>query len=214
MNLSSPLSSLIPSLDAVALEVLAGTESALGVSRIHQLGRRGSRQGVTNALERLSEHGLVTAERTNHGSVYRLNREHLLTPSVLLAADTRHELFRRLAAACGSLSPAPLSVSVFGSVARSDSNSDSDIDLLILVDEDPTDIDCWIDGLYDLTLQVDAWTGNRLAAITHSTSHLTDLVRAGEPIVESWTEDAVTIFGTEIRTVLSQVRGRSVDRRP
>ena len=212
MNLSSPLSSLIPSLDAVALELLAGTESALGASRIHQLSRRGSRQGITNALDRLVVHGLVTAEPTNHGAMYRLNREHLLTPSVILAADARRELFRRLAAACGSLSPAPLSVSLFGSVARGDSTPDSDIDLLIVVDDDPSEIDSWIDGLHDLTLQVDAWTGNHLAAITHSTSHLTDLVRAGEPIVDSWTEDAVTIFGTDICAVFNHARGQAVDR--
>ncbi len=34
MGLSSPLSSLIPTLDAAVLEVLAGTESGLGVSQI------------------------------------------------------------------------------------------------------------------------------------------------------------------------------------
>jgi predicted nucleotidyltransferase len=214
MNLSSPLSSLIPSLDAVALEVLAGTESALGASRIHQLGRRGSRQGITNALDRLVEHGLVTAEPTNHGAMYRLNREHLLTPSVLLAADARRELFRRLAAACGSFSPAPVSVSLFGSVARSDSTPDSDIDLLIVVSGDPTDVDRWSEGLFDLTVQVDAWTGNHLAAITQTLCHLTDLVRAGEPIIDSWQEDAVTIFGSDIRSVFNQVRGQASDRRP
>lgn len=214
MNLSSPLSSLIPSIDAVALEVLADTESALGASKIHQLGRRGSRQGITNALDRLVEHGLVTAEPTNHGAMYRLNREHLLTPSVLLAADARRELYRRLAAACRSFSPAPLSVSLFGSVARGDSTPASDIDLLIVVADEPTDVDSWIDGLYDLTMQVDAWTGNHLSAITHTASHLTDLVRAGEPIVDSWKQDAVTIFGTDIRTLFNHARRQAVERRP
>lgn len=78
MDLSSPLSSLIPSMDAAALEVLVRTQTGLRVSKIRQLSRRGSRQGIANALERLVEHGLVDAEPTNFGFTYRLNRNHIL----------------------------------------------------------------------------------------------------------------------------------------
>lgn len=212
MDLANPLSSLIPSLDAVVLEVLAGTEGSLGASRIHQLGRRGSRQGIVNALDRLVEHGLVNAEPTNHGSTYQLNREHVLAPSVLLASAARQEFFRRLTTACGRLSPTPVSVSVFGSVARNDSTPASDIDLLIVVEHDITDMDAWIDQLYVVSEQVDAWTGNRLAPITHTIGHLADLIRAREPIVDSWREDAITIAGTELRTVLNRSGGNPLDR--
>lgn len=205
MNLSSPLSSLIPSLDAVALEVLAATESALGASRIHHLGRRGSRQGIVNSLDRLVEHGLVTSEPTNHGAMYRLNREHVLAPAVLLGVGARHEFIRRLTSACGQLTPVPVSVCLFGSVARNDSRPDSDIDLLIVVETTPADVEGWIDQLYVLTGQVEAWTGNDLEVITRSVSDLPDLIRAGEPILDSWREDATTVFGTDIRTVLNNV---------
>lgn len=210
MNLSSPLSSLIPSLDAVALEVLAGTESALGASRIHHLGRRGSRQGIVNSLDRLVEHGLVTSEPTNHGAMYRLNREHVLAPAVLLGVEARHEFIRRLAAACEQLVPVPVSVSLFGSVARNDSRPDSDIDLLVVLEEYPDDVEGWIDQLLVLTGQVAAWTGNHLEAITHSTGHLADLIRAGEPVLDSWREDATTIFGTDVRTVLNSAAPRPI----
>ena len=46
MDLAHPLSSLIPSLDSVVLEVLSGTEGALGATKIHRLGAWGSRPGV------------------------------------------------------------------------------------------------------------------------------------------------------------------------
>lgn len=202
MNLSSPLSSLIPSMDAVALEVLAGTQGALGASKIQQLGRRGSRQGIVNALDRLVRHGLVLSEPTNFGSMYRLNRQHLLAPAVLQAAEARHELLRRLEHECGELDPVPVSATLFGSVARNESTSDSDIDLLIVLDTHPQDLDAWVDRLHRLSDLVEMWTGNRLQVITHDIDHLRQLVRAGEPIVESWREDGITVFGADIRTLL------------
>lgn len=212
MDLSNPLSSLIPSLDAAALEVLAGTESALGASRIHQLSGRGSRQGIVNALNRLVEHGIVAAEPTNYGSVYRLNREHVLAPAVLLAADARRTLIQRLAEACDRLSPRPLSAYLFGSVARNDANPRSDIDLLLVTDEETlTDVDGWPDQLYQLAEQVRRWTGNRLGVLAHSPGHLADLVRSHEPIVDSWRDDAITLFGPDIRTILAQTQHRSED---
>lgn len=204
MNLSSPLSSLIPSMDAVALEVLAGTQGALGASKIHRLGRRGSRQGIVNALERLVEHGLVLSEPTNHGFMYRLNRDHLLAPAVLQAAEARHELLRRLARECGELDPVPVSAAVFGSVARNDSTAASDIDLLIVLDAYLEDLDPWLDQIHELSQLVELWTGNRLQVITHDVDHLDQLVTAGEPIVQSWREDGVTLFGSELTTLLGR----------
>ena len=135
MNLSSPVGSLIPSMDGVVLEVLAGTHSALGPSRIHALGHRGSRPGVSLALGRLADQGLVHAEPTNYGHTYRLNRDHVLAPAVLAAAEARAEFLRRLTAGCQALRPAPLSVALYGSVARRESDDASDIDLLVVVDE-------------------------------------------------------------------------------
>lgn len=138
--------------------------------------------------------------------LYRLNRKHILTPAILLAADSRRTLIQRLTQACGGLSPSPLSVSLFGSVARNDSTPHSDIDMLIIVNEDlDHDLDNWIDQLSDLALNVEGWTGNRLEAITHSFSHLAELVQADEPIVDSWRHDAVTLFGTDIHTLLNQI---------
>lgn len=213
MDLTSPLSSLIPTLDAVVLEVLAGTQGALGTSKVHRLGRRGSRQGVANALDRLVEHGIVLAEPSNHGAMYRLNRAHILTSAVLHAADARSLFLRRLSGAISTLSPTPVSASLFGSVARNESTLHSDIDVLIVVaDDEDGDPDGWTAQLYDLAIQVEAWTGNHLETITHSLAHLAELVQAGEPIVGSWREDAVTLLGTDIRTILDETGPRSLVR--
>lgn len=208
MDLSSPLSSLIPSMDGAALEVLVGTESSLGASRIHRLARRGSRQGIVNALERLVEHGLVQSEPTNFGHAYRFNRDHLLAAPVLQVASARQELFGRLSAECAELDPTPLAAVVFGSQARGDSTPSSDIDLLLLIDTQPEDVESWLEQLGELSLKVQSWTGNRLQTLTHDLDHVEDLVAANEPIIEGWREDGITILGSDIRTMLRSVEQR------
>lgn len=199
-------------MDAVALEVLAGTQGAFGASKIHQLGQRGSRQGIVNALDRLVEHGLVLSEPTNHGSMYRLNRDHLLAPAVLQAAEARHVLLRRLADQCRQLDPAPVSAALFGSVARNDSTETSDIDLLLILEQQPEDLDPWIDQLHGFSELVELWTGNRLQVITHDLDRLNQLVIAGEQIIESWREDAITILGTDLRALLRREAPLAVPR--
>ncbi len=83
--------------------------------------------------------------------------------------------------------------------------------LLIVDDNSLLDLDNWIEQLHDLSEQVEAWTGNRLEAITHSIGHLDELARAGEPIINSWRNEAVTFFGTDIRTILGHEYNESAE---
>ena len=211
MDLTSPLRSLIPSLDSVVLEVLARTEGALGVSRIHRLGGRGSRAGISLVLDRLVEHGLVLAEPSNVGSVYWLNREHVLFDAILVASNARQEFLRRLGEACSRLQPEPTTAALFGSVARRESGPDSDIDLLLVIpDTTDTQAEVWTDQLDALRRQVLAWTGNRLEPIVVTSAHLRTLNDAGEPITRSWQDEAVTVFGTDVANALGRRPGREV----
>jgi len=210
VDLSAPLASLIPSLDAAVLEVLAGTESALGASQIQRLARRGARSGVRRVLDRLTEHGLILAEPTNLGYVYRLNRDHLLAPAVHVAATARSEFLRRLAASCEELRPQVISAALFGSTARRQSTPMSDIDLVLIVEngseaaEDPAEV--WDQQIRDLEDAVLAWTGNRLECLILSESQLGHAVVSEEKIVEAWLHEALPLAGTALPTVISGVR--------
>jgi predicted nucleotidyltransferase len=213
MDLSSPISSLIPTLDAAVLEVLAGTESALGVSQIHRLARRGARSGVHRVLERLTEHGLVAAEGTNMGFVYRLNRDHVLAPSVLSAVGARAEFYERLTRACEALSPKVVSAALFGSTARRESGVESDIDVLLVVADDSVRTDAWEQQVRHLEDQVLGWTGNRLECLTLDREHLRAAVDSGQAIVSSWREEAVTLAGAPLPTLLRPLRVSDEGRR-
>ena len=192
---TSPIASLIPSLDAAVLEVLAAAERPLGVSQIQRQTRRGARSGVHRVLDRLVEHGLVEASPSNVGSVYRLNTEHVLAPAVLIAVRARAELVRRLAAACEALEPAIVAAALHGSVARGEAGPESPIDLFLVVGDDHLLSAEWDRQLHDLDDQVRAWTGNRLERMVLTRHHLQELADTGEPILEAWRRDAIVLVG-------------------
>lgn len=203
MDLAAPLRSLIPSLDSAVLEVLAGTASGLSATQIARLSSRGTRAGQHAVLNRLVEHGLVLAEPSNTGSLYSLNREHLLAPAVLAAMNAGEEFFSLLTRRCESLAPLPAHVSVFGSHARAEATASSDIDLMVIVDDEVDIHDArWSDQVEDLEDQVLRWTGNRLETLVLSMTRFRAVVRAGEPLVATWAADARTVVGPRPRELV------------
>jgi predicted nucleotidyltransferase len=207
VDLRHPLRSLVPSLDSAALEVLAGTESSLGTSRIQKLAGRGSWAGYQKVLDRLVQHGLVISERTNNGFAYRLNREHLLAPAVLAAVAVRRELLARLTGAVADLAPQADHASIFGSFARAEGAAESDIDLFLVM---PVDYDCdtgrWQAQLQQLEDQVLAWTGNRLEVLVLDRRQLADAATAGEPVLTSIRAEGLTLHGPHLDALLSKAK--------
>lgn len=204
MDLASPLRSLIPSMESAVLEVLAGTESGLGTTQIARLARRGTRPGHQKALDRLAEHGLVLAEPSNNGFVYRLNREHVLVPALTTAMNARQVVIKRLADAIRQLEPTPTHASLFGSFARHEGTPHSDIDLLVVVPaERERHSPDWQRQIQRLEDEVYSWTGNRLEVLAFSLSTLADAVRAGEPIIESLRDESAPLIGVRFATLVA-----------
>ncbi len=203
MDLSLPLRSLVPSLDSVVLDVLAGTESGLTLAQIARIGDRGSRQGLALVLDRLVEHGLVHAEPAGRGHLYRLNRDHVLAEAVLSASGARAVLLQRIARAAAALVPTPTHVSAFGSFARREGGPDSDIDMLAVLPDAARADEQWHEQLRDLADLVHNWSGNRLECIGINEQELRALARRREPIVEAWLSDSITVYGVPLETLIS-----------
>jgi predicted nucleotidyltransferase len=203
VDLSSPLRSIAPGLDSAVLQVLAGTHSGLSASQIARLAPRGSRTGLLPVLDRLVGHGLVIAEPANQGYLYRLNREHVLADAVLIATAARSSALDRLAAVVGALGPHLIHASVFGSFARADGDADSDVDLLLVTRDDDSSPE-WVERLHRLGDSVLAWTGNRLEHVVLSMEQMSAAVASGEPVVSSWLDEAVTLHGPSIQTLVQE----------
>ena len=208
MNLASPLRTLIPSLESAVLEVLVRTESQMSPTQIARLAPRGSRQGLTLALDRLVEHGLVVAEPANHGYGYRFNRGHVLAETVFGGIRAKTELVERLESAIATLDPQPMHVALFGSVARGDGDEGSDIDLFVLISSsvDVRDDEDWKRQLRRLEDDVLVWTGNRLEPLVLTFDDLVQAVGDEEPIVDSLLADAIGLHGPPLRELVEIAR--------
>lgn len=174
MDLSRPISTVIPSAHGPVLEVLARTDVPLtgrGVAVLTE--GRVSHARTRQVLLELVASGLVSAQEAPPARLYRLNRQHLAAAAVTALADLRTTLLDRMRELCQGWARPAKAVWLFGSLARGDSTASSDVDVLVVRSdrvqgEDPA----WVEQLAELTDQVRAWTGNRCELLEYAESEL------------------------------------------
>lgn len=208
MQLSHPLSSIVPTLDARVIEVLAGTTRPLSGREVGRIIGEGSPNGVWKALNRLEQSGIVHADRQRQATYYLANRDHLAWPAIESLARLRGELFRKLETEIEAWPMAPLHASVFGSTARGESDATSDLDLLLIRPDglDEEQLEAWDRQLDALRDHIARWTGNQAQTFSIDRDRLAEHVRADDPLVRSWIADEVHLAGTPIRDLVALAR--------
>jgi hypothetical protein len=187
MDVSLPISSVIPSLDGPVLAALAGTSQPSGLSDVRRLtGGRGSVAGIRKVLLRLVETGIVDAVPGG----YLLNREHIAAPAIEQLAQLHGQLADRIRGVLGAWDGEVLLAGMFGSAARRDGDEHSDIDLLVV--SDSPGLDEIADTLGERILR---WTGNDAQVIARAVADIQHLRRTREPILAEWERDLLVLEG-------------------
>ncbi len=203
MNVARPYGVISHPLDSEVLHVLAGADTGLTGRRIARLANGGTQQGISKALSRLSEEGLVERQVAGSSILFKLNRGHLAAAPIVQLMRLREELVARLAGELSGWAVAPVHASLFGSAARGDGDAGSDIDLFIVrpagVDADAPD---WRKQLEMLAAQVETWTGNRAGIVDVSEDALDDLRKRRPAVVEELEGDALRLVGPEPTALL------------
>ena len=186
MDVSLPITTVVPSLDGPVLAALASTTTPLGLAAVHTRAGRGSKSGVRSVLQRMVEEGLVL----DVPGGYVLNRDHVAAPAIELLAGLHGELAARIRQEVEAWPVPPALVGLYGSAARRDGDAHSDIDVLV-VSDDP-ELDERVDAL---AAQIRRWSGNDAHVIGRTPAEVGRLRRAKEPILAEWTSDLVVIAG-------------------
>jgi predicted nucleotidyltransferase len=208
MDLSFPLSTIAPTLDAGVLQVLSATTAGCTAAEAHRRLGRGSDEGVRKVLSRLVGQGVVLVETPARYPVYRLNREHLAAPHIEALTRVRGELLDRIRAEVRSWVVEPIHAGLFGSFARGTADSDSDIDVLLIRPAILTDVEDadWLEQLDRLDLQIRMWTGNIAQIIDISPATLAHMVRERDPLIDSWRADDIPVQGELLLDLLRELR--------
>lgn len=205
MDVSAPYRAVIPSLDGHVLMALARLAAPVTGRRVHRLTGVGSEAGVRKVLTRLEEHGLVRVTKAGSALLYEAHRAHVAWPAVLDLANLRSEVVARMRREIEAWPTPPRSVAVFGSAARGDGDTASDIDVAVIRRRQTEPDDEWQAQLDRLREQVTEWTGNRCQVYELSTEELEQHVAAGEPIVDEWRRDALTVAGADLRRLVADL---------
>ena len=205
MDLSSPISSVIPSAHGAVLAVLARTHEPLSGRRVAALtdGRVGQRR-VNDVLGELADAGIVRCERHPPAKLYVLNREHVAAAGVIALASQWEELLRRIRDELVGWQVPPVSACLFGSAARGSAQLDSDLDILLVTDlHDARRESEWQHQVDRLTEQVQAWSGNACEVLELSRDDLAAAAARDDRLVRELRADAIKLGGRDIRLLLA-----------
>ncbi len=205
MDLSNPLATVTPTLDAAVLLALSATTGMSTGGQVHRMARAGSADGVRKVLARLVRQGIVDAEDHPHATLYRLNRDHVAAGPILELTRLRARIVENISKEIQAWSVAPIHASLFGSFARGQADDDSDIDILIVADH-VTDEDAWQGQIDTLARNVRRWTGNDAHIVAITLDRLTAMLEPEDPLVESWRSECVPLTGLRILDLLRQAR--------
>ncbi len=208
MDLSFPLATVAPTLDAGVLHVLAGTTAECTAAEVHRRLGHGSDEGVRKVLARLVRQGVVLVETPARYPLYRLNREHVAVRHIEALTRVRDEIFERIRAQVADWRVKPLHAGLFGSFARGTADSDSDIDVLLVRPESLTepDEDTWLSQLDGLDRGIRAWTGNAAQIVDLAPATLRQMAREDDPLVDSWRVEDIPVYGERLLQLLRALR--------
>ena len=120
-------------------------------------------------LERLTETGIVTAERAGSAILYEANRDHLAWPAVETLVGIRSALLQRLGDLLASWDHLRKQAALYGSAARADVDT--------------------------LRVAVQRWTGNHAQRVVISESAWKKMANDGDPLVGSVRRDGIDLIG-------------------
>lgn len=199
MDLSHPLSDVTGSAHGDVLRTLLRAREPLTGREVARRSQRSAR-GAALVLAVLVESGLVTRREHPPVSLFALEEEHLAVP-LLRALDQiwPASLRRMIRGLVASWEIEPVTVAVFGSVARGESGPDSDIDLLVLRrPEVRTGETVWERQLSDLERAAHRATGNPARVVEYTPEQLQDNL----PLRRELLRDALVLVGAELAPVL------------
>jgi predicted nucleotidyltransferase len=132
-------------------------------------------------------------------ALFRVVLDHVAVRAVMELSRARDVVLGELAQLAARLSPAPVSVVVFGSLARGEAGVESDIDFVVVrpaaVGEDS---EAWREGVEAWRREVRRLSGNAVEIVEVGVGEIGRLLRGRRPMWRDVVRDGVVVFGAPL----------------
>ncbi len=195
MDFQHPVQAVIPGAQGRILSVLLETPAELSLRTIARLASVSSSQ-ASRVLPRMVSLGLVERRDVPPSTLYQLVRDHVAARPLQCLARGRDRVLDQLRQWAASLTPAPVSMVVFGSFARGEAGADSDVDVVVIRPHRVSDDDdSWAAALEQWQRRVERLTGNPVNIVEIGQSEVGALLRSGRPLWAEVLRDGLVLTG-------------------
>jgi predicted nucleotidyltransferase len=194
VDFKRPVQAVVPGSQGRILAVLAETTGELSLRTIARLAGVSPAQ-ASRILPQLVQLGMVERREAPPTALFHFVHENIASLFVLGLSRSRDYVLGELGRRAETLRVRPLSVVVFGSLARGEAEESSDVDVLIVRPEGLDD-DGWSASVEEWRRSARLLTGNQVEVLEAEASEVGRLLRSHKPLWKDIARDGVVVFGT------------------
>ncbi|MEZ5296535.1 MAG: helix-turn-helix domain-containing protein [Ilumatobacteraceae bacterium] len=205
MDFLHPIRAVIPGAQGRVLGVLAETTAPLNLSTLARLAGISVAQ-ASRVMPGLVELGLVERREIPPSSQFRLIRENVAAQAIIDLARSRDAALTQIGSAAADLPVPPVSVIVFGSVARGDSDQHSDLDVIIVRPDDvDDDDDAWATSIERWRSEAQAITGNTVEVLEVTQGEARAKLAGSAQLWRDVARDGIVVYGLTMSDLRERV---------
>ncbi len=161
MDLSRPIEALIPGARGRLLGALIGSGRELSTADAARVSGVSAPQ-ASRVLAQLVELGIVERRDIPPAVIYRPVAGNAVIAMLTELCVLRSRVVEFAKQSAAQIAPAPVRLSVFGSVARGTSGAESDIDIVAVRPSGADEDDNWVESLGRWSAGLEAFSGSRI----------------------------------------------------
>ena len=200
-----PVQAVVPGAQGRVLAVLAETTAPLNLSTLARLAGVSVAQ-ASRVMPGLVELGLVERREIPPSSQFRLIRENVAAQAIIELARSREAALSQIGSAASDLPIPPVSVIVFGSIARGDADRQSDLDVIVVRPNDvDDDDDVWATAIEQWRSAAQAITGNTIDVLEVTQDEARTKLSGNAQLWRDVARDGTVVYGLTMNELRERV---------
>jgi predicted nucleotidyltransferase len=201
VDLTRPVEAVVGGVQGRLLAALVRVSAPLTLRQLAGIAGVSPAQ-ASRVLPRLVELGLVDRYEVPPASQFVLVRDNAAAQLLVALSHVHTAALHQIGEAAAAITPAPVSVIVFGSFARGDATAESDIDVMVVrsdaVDEDD---DTWSDSLDLWRRRVRTVTGNDVEMVEATADEAARKMATPSELWSNIKREGVVVYGASLDTL-------------